>query len=147
MSGFSTGRINQLATNTPGEPPAKGYLKAFDPLTGETKWAVEHVDFWNGGVVATAGGLVFQGDALGNFSAYDSDDGKLLWQQNTYTSIVAPPITYEIDDTQYVAVLTGSGIRLDSNPDTATYKYGNFVCDLFPYARRCLCLLHGRRIR
>jgi quinohemoprotein ethanol dehydrogenase len=124
--GIEFGRINQLATNTPGEPPAKGYLKAFDPLTGETKWAVEHVDFWNGGVVATAGGLVFQGDALGNFSAYDSDDGKLLWQQNTYTSIVAPPITYEIDDTQYVAVLTGSGIRLDSNPDTATYKYGNF---------------------
>ena len=97
-----------------------------DPLTGETKWAVEHADFWNGGVVATAGGLVFQGDALGYLSAYDSDDGNLLWQHNTYTSIVAPPITYQIDDTQYVAILTGSGIRLDSATDTATYKFGNF---------------------
>jgi quinohemoprotein ethanol dehydrogenase len=124
--GVEFGRINQLATNTPGEPPAKGYLKAFDPLTGETKWAVEHADFWNGGVVATAGGLVFQGDALGYLSAYDSDDGNLLWQHNTYTSIVAPPITYQIDDTQYVAILTGSGIRLDSATDTATYKFGNF---------------------
>jgi quinohemoprotein ethanol dehydrogenase len=124
--GIEWGRINQLLTDTPGQPPAAGYLKAFDPLTGETKWAVEHADYWNGGVVATAGGLVFQGDSLGNFSAFDSDDGQLLWQYNTYTSIVAPPITYAIDGTQFVAVLTGAGIRLDSNPDTATYKYGNF---------------------
>ena len=124
--GIEWGRINQLLDNTPDGPDAVGYLKAFDPLTGETKWAVEHVDYWNGGVVATAGGLVFQGDALGNFSAFSTDNGDLLWQYNTYTSIVAPPITYEIDGTQYVAVLTGSGIRLDSNPDTATYKYGNF---------------------
>ena len=50
----------------------------------------------------------------------------MLWQYNTYTSIVAPPITYDIDGTQYVAVLTGSGIRLDSVNETATYKYGNF---------------------
>ena len=124
--GIEWGRINQLMNDVPGMPDAKGYLKAFDPLTGETAWAVEHADYWNGGVVATKGGLVFQGDALGNVSAFNSDDGELLWQYNTYTSIVAPPITYAIDGTQYVAILTGSGIRLDSNPDTATYKYGNF---------------------
>jgi quinohemoprotein ethanol dehydrogenase len=123
--GVEIGRINQLMDANPG-PDNRGYLKAFNPLTGETAWAVEHVDYWNGGVVATASGLVFQGDALGNFSAYSSDDGALLWQSNTYTSIVAPPITYAIDGTQYVAILTGSGIRLDSNPDTATYQYGNF---------------------
>jgi quinohemoprotein ethanol dehydrogenase len=124
--GIEWGRINQLMNTVPGAPPAQGYLRAFDPLTGETAWAVEHADYWNGGVVATAGGLVFQGDALGNISAFNSDDGALLWQYNTYTSIVAPPITYEIEGAQFVAILTGSGIRLDSNPDTATYKYGNF---------------------
>ena len=124
--GIEFGRINQLLNNVEGAPDTRGFLKAFNPLTGETAWAVEHADYWNGGVVATAGGLVFQGDALGYFSAFDSEDGKLLWQYNTYTSIVAPPITYGIDGKQYVAILTGSGIRLDSNPDTATYKYGNF---------------------
>ena len=65
--------------------------------------------YWNGGVLATAGGLVFQGDALGMFSAYDKDTGERLWEFNTYTSMLAPPITFEIDGEQYVSILTGSG--------------------------------------
>ena len=124
--GIEFGRIMQLATETPGAPASKGYLKAFDPLTGETAWAVEHADYWNGGVVATSAGLVFQGDSLGNLSAFDSDDGSVLWQSNTYTSIVAPPITYAVDGKQYVAVMTGTGIRLDAIPETATFQYGNW---------------------
>ena len=70
---------------------------------------VEIPHYWNGGVLSSAGGLVFQGDALGMFTAYDKDTGEALWQFNTYTSMLAPPITFEIDGEQYVSILTGTG--------------------------------------
>ena len=99
---------NVLA-NLESMPEPGGFLKAFDPLTGETKWSVPIPHYWNGGVLGTAGGLVFQGDALGMFSAYDKETGERLWEFNTYTSMLAPPISFEIDGEQYVSVLTGSG--------------------------------------
>jgi len=108
---------------------AKGYLKAFDPLTGEELWNVDHVHYWNSGVVATAGGLVFQGDGLGYLSAYNTDNGEKLWTYNTYISMLAPPITYEIDGEQYVVILAGTGGPenfVGYTNDTAAYKYGNF---------------------
>ena len=99
---------NVLA-NLESMPEPGGFLKAFDPLTGETKWSVPIPHYWNGGVLGTAGGLVFQGDALGMFSACDKETGERLWEFNTYTSMLAPPISFEIDGEQYVSVLTGSG--------------------------------------
>ncbi len=99
---------NVLA-NLESMPEPGGFLKAFNPLTGETKWSVPIPHYWNGGVLGTAGGLVFQGDALGMFSAYDKETGERLWEFNTYTSMLAPPISFEIDGEQYVSVLTGSG--------------------------------------
>ena len=108
--GLEFGRITQLLIdNADTQPAAKGYLKAFNPLTGETPWTVEIPHYWNSGVVGTAGGLVFQGDALGYFNAYDKATGELLWQFNTHTSMLAPPITFDIDGTQYVSILTGTG--------------------------------------
>jgi quinohemoprotein ethanol dehydrogenase len=109
-TGLEFGRITQLVLdNIANQPTPKGYLKAFDPLTGEDKWVVEIPHYWNGGVLSSAGGLVFQGDALGMFTAYDKDTGEALWQFNTYTSMLAPPITFEIDGEQFVSVLTGTG--------------------------------------
>ena len=111
--------------------PDKGYLKAFNPLSGEEKWVVELPHFWNGGVVATAGGLVFQGDATGHFTAYDKDNGEQLWQFNTFSSILAPPITFKRDSVQYVTIMTGSGGGNlfggdGDDPDTwVSSKYGN----------------------
>ena len=99
---------NVLA-NLESMPEPGGFLKAFNPLTGETEWSVPIPHYWNGGVLGTAGGLVFQGDALGMFSAYDKETGERLWEFNTYTSMLAPPISFEIDGEQYVSVLTGSG--------------------------------------
>ena len=98
-----------VLSNLESMPEPGGFLKAFDPLTGETKWSVPIPHYWNGGVLGTAGGLVFQGDALGMFSAYDKETGERLWEFNTYTSMLAPPISFEIDGEQYVSVLTGSG--------------------------------------
>jgi quinohemoprotein ethanol dehydrogenase len=111
-------------------PMYRGNLIAFDPLTGETEWSVEHPFYWNGGVLATAGGLVFQGDALGFFSAYDADNGDRLWSHNNYVAMLAPPVTYEIDGKQYVAILAGGSGRITNFAGTmdevATMKYGNF---------------------
>ena len=133
-TGLEFGRIAQLfVDNADAQPTPKGYLKAFDPLTGRDAWVVEIPHYWNGGVLGTAGGLVFQGDALGMFSAYDKATGEALWQFNTYTSMLAPPITFEIDGTQYVSILTGNGggdlfagEAMDPVATPASETYGNY---------------------
>ncbi len=110
-------------------PDSKGYLKAFDPVSGEELWSVDHVHYWNSGVLATAGGLVFQGDGLGYLSAYDSDSGEKLWTFNTFISMLAPPITYSVDGEQYLAILAGTGAVenfIGETNETAAQKYGNF---------------------
>ncbi|CAN1574074.1 Gcd Glucose dehydrogenase [Caulobacteraceae bacterium] len=87
----------------------KGRLIAWDPLTQTERWSVQHSGPWNGGVLATAGGLVFQGSATGELAAYDAATGKKVWSFDAQTGIVAPPMTYEIDGEQYVAVMAGWG--------------------------------------
>ncbi len=107
--GIEWDQITQLLLDTPDAPKARGYLKAFDPLSGEEKWAVEFPHHWNGGVMATAGGLVFQGNSLGEFNAYHADTGDLLWSSNAYRGFIAPPVSYMLDGVQYVAILAGTG--------------------------------------
>ena len=87
----------------------KGVLIAWDPVAQQERWRVTLGGPWNGGVLATAGGLVFQGNAMGNFVAYDSVQGKQLWSFPAQTGVVAAPMTYSIDGQQYVAVLAGWG--------------------------------------
>ncbi|MBV1905869.1 MAG: PQQ-dependent dehydrogenase, methanol/ethanol family [Pseudomonadales bacterium] len=129
-TGLDFGSIGQTITdNMADQPPVGGILKAFDPLSGEDLWTIKHAHYWNGGVLATAGKLVFQGDALGNLSAYNSGTGELLWQFNTYSSILAPPISYQINGTQYLSVLTGSGggeLFTGYVESMASAKYGNY---------------------
>ncbi len=87
----------------------KGVLIAWDPVAQKERWRVTLGGPWNGGVLATAGGLVFQGNARGNFVAYDSASGKNLWSFEAQTGVVAAPMTYSINGEQYVAVLAGWG--------------------------------------
>ena len=87
----------------------KGYLIAWDPVKQQEAWRAEHKGPWNGGTLATAGGLVFQGTADGHFNAYDASTGKPLWATDTYTSTLAGPMTYTVDGEQYVAVGAGFG--------------------------------------
>ena len=91
------------------EAAMKGALVAFDPLTGKAKWSVPHSTPTNGGTLSTAGNLVFQGTALGEFRAYAADTGKQLWSFGTQSGVLAAPMTYTIDGEQYVAVLVGWG--------------------------------------
>ena len=87
----------------------KGRLLAWDPVLQKAAWAVPYDTSWNGGVVSTAGNLVFQGTAMGELAAYRADDGRRLWSIQTYTGILAPQITYEANGEQYVGVEVGWG--------------------------------------
>jgi PQQ-dependent dehydrogenase (methanol/ethanol family) len=86
-----------------------GRLIAWDPVNQKEVWRVERGGQANGGVLATAGGLVFQGTGSGQFTALDARDGKELWSAPTQTGIIAAPITYSIDGNQHVAIMVGTG--------------------------------------
>jgi PQQ-dependent dehydrogenase (methanol/ethanol family) len=86
-----------------------GSLLAWDPVAQREAWRVPYPGPWNGGTLATAGNLVFQGTARGSFVAYRARDGKALWEAPTGTGIVAAPISYAIDGRQYIALMAGWG--------------------------------------
>ncbi|MDP3439803.1 MAG: PQQ-dependent methanol/ethanol family dehydrogenase, partial [Azonexus sp.] len=86
-----------------------GSLRAMDPQTGKMVWEVKnYAPLW-GGVLTTAGGLVFYGTPEGYLKALDDKTGKELWSFNVGTGIVAPPVTWEQDGEQMIAVTTGWG--------------------------------------
>ena len=87
----------------------KGHLAAWDPVARKEVWRAELGHPWNGGVVSTAGNLVFQGTGMGEFIAYRADSGERLWSAETQAGVLAGPITYEVDGEQYVAVEVGWG--------------------------------------
>jgi quinohemoprotein ethanol dehydrogenase len=87
----------------------RSFLKAWNPSTQQSAWTLELPGAWPGGVLATAGDLVFQGRIDGQFVAYDAKTGKQVWSFKTPSPVVAAPISYGIDGRQYVTVLTGSG--------------------------------------
>ena len=87
----------------------KGRLVAWDPIANEPRWSHEHNNAWNGGVLATAGGLVFQGQLEGTFAAYDASSGDVKWEYDVRSGAASGPATYEIDGEQYVTITTGWG--------------------------------------
>ena len=86
-----------------------GHLLAWDPVAQKEVWRAEHVSPWNGGTLTTAGNLVFQGTADGRFIAYNAATGEMLWQTPVGSGVVAAPVTYMIDEEQYVSVAVGWG--------------------------------------
>ena len=82
---------------------------AWDPVPQKAAWRVSYPVAEGGGVLATAGNLVFQGRADGVLAAYRATDGKQLWTFDAGTGIMAPPVTYLVDGVQYVSVLAGWG--------------------------------------
>jgi glucose dehydrogenase len=86
-----------------------GLLSAIDLSDGHIRWQQKTAQPLIGGVLATKGGLLFMGEGNGNFNAYDAANGKLLWQTkaDAGVGVNAPPVTYQIDGVQYVAVAAG----------------------------------------
>jgi len=86
---------------------AYGKVMAIQVDTGEPAWEVKTRTPMGGGMLATAGGLVFTGDAEGNFIAYDGKDGRALWSYQTGSGLRAAPVSYELDERQYIAIASG----------------------------------------
>lgn len=114
--GFNTG--NSFEAGSMPQIPAvkeqilgaiKSFLVAWDPVKQEAAWRVDYPGPSNGGVLTTAGNLVFEGSAGGDFIAYAADTGDKLWSSHAQTGIIAAPATYTVDGEQYVSVLAGWG--------------------------------------
>ncbi|HXW17841.1 MAG TPA: PQQ-dependent dehydrogenase, methanol/ethanol family [Candidatus Acidoferrales bacterium] len=109
--------VDVVAAGMPQDPKikaailgtVKGKLVAWDPLQQKQAWAIERDAPWNGGVLSTAGNLVFEGTADGAFEAYRADNGQKLWTFTAETGVMAGPVAYEVNGEQYIAVLSGWG--------------------------------------
>jgi quinohemoprotein ethanol dehydrogenase len=95
-------------------------------VTQSAAWRAKYPTAVGGGVLATAGNLVFQGRADGVLAAYRATDGKQLWSFDAGTGIMAPPVTYQVDGVQYVSVLAGWGgpDGLGNDPNWGKVKPG-----------------------
>ncbi|MEH6550053.1 MAG: PQQ-dependent dehydrogenase, methanol/ethanol family [Pseudomonadales bacterium] len=100
---------NELMHRTLSDKISSGHLLAWDPIAQRQAWIVDLPTVWNGGVLSTAGQLVFQGNGDAHFVAYAADSGKALWQAQTQSPVLAAPISYRVDGEQYVTVMVGNG--------------------------------------
>ena len=117
--GFGTGNGWNLAIGTDPTKPMRydsatknfprGMLIAWNPVLRKEVWRVPQQSDWNGGVLATASDLLFQGTAQGDFICYDGSNGKILWQMNLGGGIIAAPVSYMIDGKQYISIAAGWG--------------------------------------
>ncbi|HEY8707002.1 MAG TPA: PQQ-dependent dehydrogenase, methanol/ethanol family [Burkholderiaceae bacterium] len=97
-----------------------GRLAAVNLDTGKLAWKFDTEQPLIGGVLATAGGLVFNGEGNGLFRAFDARDGKMLWEYQCGAGVNAPAVSYTVGGKQYVAVAAGGNTQID-------FKRGNSV--------------------
>jgi glucose dehydrogenase len=97
-----------------------GNVTAVDYNTGKVRWQVKTQQPMIGGILATAGGLVFTGEGNGQFKAYDSKTGAMLWNFQAGAGVNAPPSSYTVEGKQYIVVAAGGNVQLD-------YKRGNNI--------------------
>lgn len=97
-----------------------GNVTAVDYNTGKIRWKVKTEQPMIGGIMATAGGLVFTGEGNGQFKAYDSETGAILWNFQAGAGVNAPPSSYTVDGKQYIVVAAGGNAQLN-------YKRGNNI--------------------
>ena len=100
-------------TNVPGGVQT-GNVTAVDYNTGKVKWQVKTPQPMIGGILATAGGLVFAGESNGWFKAYDANSGSILWQFQAGAGVNAPPSSYQVAGKQYIVVAAGGNVQVDS---------------------------------
>ncbi len=97
-----------------------GRLAAVNLDTGKVAWKFDTDEPLIGGVLATAGDLVFNGEGNGLFRAFDAATGKMLWQYQAGAGVNAPAVSYMVGGKQYIAVAAGGNTQLD-------FKRGNSV--------------------
>ena len=115
-----------------GAVPVREWIRAWDPIRERTVWQHETssgIRGYDGGVMSTAGNLVFQGRGSGDLWVYAADTGKVLARIPTGSHIMAAPMTYTVHGRQFVAVQTGYGGAAITvgpiPPSSAAYRYQN----------------------
>ena len=92
------------------EAVGNGAVIALDPRTGEQRWKFEMTDMTTSGILTTASDVLFTGGREGYFYAFDAGDGELLWRATLGGVVHNGPMSYQVDDTQYVAVAAGNAL-------------------------------------
>jgi len=92
------------------DSPGQGAVRAIEPLTGQVKWEFQHVSQSASGLLSTAGGVLFTGDAQGNFILLDAAAGNVLWHFQTGGEIHSGPMAFAVDGKEYVAITAGSAL-------------------------------------
>jgi quinohemoprotein ethanol dehydrogenase len=117
---FVPGQVINTGTGAPPPgmtvPPGSNRLLAWDPVRQREAWSVPLPGAKNGGILSTAGNLVFQGSVTGELIAYAADDGERLWAFDGQTGILGQPISYRAGGRQYVTVITGWRMGAPSGP-------------------------------
>jgi len=106
----------------PGEEQS-GNVTAVDYNSGKIRWQVKTPQPMIGGILATAGGLVFSGEANGRFRAYDASNGKVLWTFQAGAGVNAPPSSYAVGGKQYVVVGAGGNVQIDAKRGNAIIAF------------------------
>jgi alcohol dehydrogenase (cytochrome c) len=101
-----------------------GRLVAVNIDTGKIAWGVKTPQPLMGGVLATAGNLVFNGEGNGKFAAYDAKTGKELWNFNCGAGANAPAVSYTVNGKQYIAVAAGGNTQLDFKRGNSVFVFG-----------------------
>ena len=97
----------RYTSSEPTDDPSWGLLSAIDLTNGKIRWQHKTAQPLVGGILATGGNILFMGEGNGRFNAYAAATGELLWQDQVEAGVNAPPVTYQIDGVQYVAVAAG----------------------------------------
>ncbi|MFO0453008.1 MAG: PQQ-binding-like beta-propeller repeat protein, partial [Pseudomonadota bacterium] len=95
------------------DPYPVGSLLAVSPHDGRRAWRHDQRAGLVSGLIATAGGLVFGGDANRRFRAFDDETGRMLWETILSAPVTGHPVSYAVDGVQYVAVTAGGSTHAD----------------------------------
>jgi alcohol dehydrogenase (cytochrome c) len=106
----SVGAMTPTPTNTRFNQGMAGAVQAFDPKTGDRKWAFPMNDVTDAGILTTSTNVLFSGGREGYFYALDARDGKLLWKTQLGGQIANGPVTYQANGRQYVTVAAGNAM-------------------------------------
>jgi alcohol dehydrogenase (cytochrome c) len=105
---FEDAKVPYILTEIAESEPSWGTLTALDTSKlGKIQWQIKTEQPLIGGVLATAGNLVFMGEGNGMFAAFDSKTGQRLWEFNCGAGVNAPPMSYQIEQQQFIAVAAG----------------------------------------
>lgn len=113
----------ELEAKAAPRPESKAFIGAFDPITGQYKWRHPLESIYNGGVLATRSGLMFQGEGTGEFVVRETETGTPIWNYSAPGTFRSTSVmSYQIDDTQYVAAMMNGNRAIDLGGTLVAFK-------------------------